>query len=222
MATKPAALLLAPETPYPMAGGGALRTASLLHYLSTRYDVDLIVFRQPGAADPRREIPGELVRNLTVIDLPGNGRSTAARLLRNASRVLRSVTPLMDRFAGFGDSIAAATAGKQYAVGVVEHFWCAPYHTQVSAVCERTVLDLHNIESMLHQRCAASGAGAPAFAHRLFASVSRDLERAWLPRYSTVLVASASDAEAARARTEGGDGGVSKCDSRVGDAGRER
>ncbi len=42
------ALLLAPETPYPLAGGGALRTASLLHYLAQQYDVDLIVFRQPG------------------------------------------------------------------------------------------------------------------------------------------------------------------------------
>ena len=48
--TRPSALLLAPETPYPLAGGGALRTASLLHHLSRAYDVDLIVFRQPGAA----------------------------------------------------------------------------------------------------------------------------------------------------------------------------
>ena len=46
---RPRALLLAPETPYPLAGGGALRTASLLHYLSSKYAVDLLVFRQPGA-----------------------------------------------------------------------------------------------------------------------------------------------------------------------------
>ena len=47
-----AALLLAPEAPYPLTGGGALRTASLVHYLAQRRAVDLIVFRQPGAPDP--------------------------------------------------------------------------------------------------------------------------------------------------------------------------
>lgn len=64
-----AALVLAPETPYPLAGGGALRTASLLHYLRTRYEVDLLVFREPGAADPRAGMPAGLVRRLVVLDL---------------------------------------------------------------------------------------------------------------------------------------------------------
>src|SRR5437016_4865444 len=45
------ALVLAPEAPYPLAGGGALRTASLLHYLAGTRAVDLIVFREPAAAD---------------------------------------------------------------------------------------------------------------------------------------------------------------------------
>jgi hypothetical protein len=46
--------MLAPEAPYPLAGGGALRTASLLHYLAERYAVDLVVFREAGAPDLRR------------------------------------------------------------------------------------------------------------------------------------------------------------------------
>src|SRR4051794_13838880 len=46
---KPSALFLTPEAPYPIAGGGSLRSASLLEYLARRYDVDVIVFRQPGA-----------------------------------------------------------------------------------------------------------------------------------------------------------------------------
>ena len=54
---RPSALLLAPETPYPLAGGGALRTASMLHYLAQSHDVDLIVFRQPGARIPRNTCP---------------------------------------------------------------------------------------------------------------------------------------------------------------------
>lgn len=182
-----------------MAGGGALRTASLLHYLATRYDVDLVVFRQSGAPDPARSIPAGLVRKLSVIDLPANGRGTPARLIRNASRVLRSVPPLMDRFAGFGSAVAGAVSGRRYAIGIIEHFWCAPYQEQLAAVCERTVLDLHNIESVLHARCASADGGPAAFAHRIFQRVSRDLERRWLPRFSSVLTTSADDAEAVRA-----------------------
>ena len=46
------ALCWRPEAPYPLAGGGALRTASLLQYLARTLRVDLIVFREPGAPDP--------------------------------------------------------------------------------------------------------------------------------------------------------------------------
>src|SRR5215470_11675405 len=119
--------MLAPETPYPIAGGGALRTASLLHYLAPRYDVDLIVFRQPGAPDPARDLPPCLVRSAVTLELPANGRSLAARAWRNASRVARRVPPLVDRFSGFGEALARAVAGRRYEVAVVEHFWCAPY-----------------------------------------------------------------------------------------------
>ena len=195
---RPAALLLAPETPYPLAGGGALRTASLLHYLASRYAVDLIVFRQPGAPDPARDLPPSLVRSLITLDLPSNGRSFAARALRNASRVARQVPPLVDRFSGFAGPIARAVAGRRYEVAVVEHFWCAPYWEQIAPVARRTVLDLHNIESLLHARCAAVESGPEAFAHTVFERAARELEHAWLPRYSTVLATSAEDATAAR------------------------
>lgn len=195
---KPAALVLAPETPYPLAGGGALRTASLLHYLARGYDVDLLVFRQPGAADPALDLPAGLVRRVSVIDLPANRRGAAARALRNAVRITRSVPPLVDRFSGFARELESALDGRRYDIGIVEHFWCAPYHQQISAVCARTVLDLHNIESTLHQRCAESEGRATAFAHRVFRDASLELERIWLPRYTQVLAVSESDADLAR------------------------
>src|SRR6266496_2738267 len=150
---QPAALMLSDEMPFPMAGGGSLRTASLLHYLAGRYHLDLLVFRQPGAPDPLQAIPRGLVRRVSVIDLPVHGRSFPARALRNAVRAARSTPPLIDRFSGFEREIESATAGRRYALGVIEHFWCAPYFEQVSKVCEQTVLDLHNIESLLHARC---------------------------------------------------------------------
>jgi glycosyltransferase involved in cell wall biosynthesis len=194
----PAALLLAPETPYPLAGGGALRTASLLHYLAQNYQVDLIVFRQPGAPDPERDLPPGLVRHIEAIELPANRRNTAARAIRNAGRLARRVPPLIDRFAGFDDRVATALAGRRYSIGIIEHFWCAPYATRLSAVCDRTVLDLHNVESSLHERCGESENGPAALAHRIFRQASIGLERRWLPRFQHLLTTSESDARIVR------------------------
>ena len=54
---RPRALFLTPEAPYPLEGGGALRAASLFEYLAARYEVDVIVFREPGAPDPASLFP---------------------------------------------------------------------------------------------------------------------------------------------------------------------
>jgi glycosyltransferase involved in cell wall biosynthesis len=194
LASKPAALLLAPEAPYPIAGGGALRTASLLEYLAQAHTVDLIVFRQPGAPDPRALVPLGRARDIFVLDLPANSRTLAAKAVRNAVRVSRRVPPLVDRFAGFAKPIAQAVAGRRYAIGIIEHFWCAPYWEQIAPVCDRTVLDLHNIESLLHERCAAVEPGAAGLAHRVFCKASLQLERSLLPRFSEVLATSEADA----------------------------
>jgi len=187
--------MLAPETPYPMAGGGAIRTASLLHYLALHYDTDLIVFRQPGSPDPALALPAGLAQRVATIELSSNGRSTAARVVRNASRVLRRVPPLTDRFAGFGDEITRGIGGRQYDLGIVEHFWCAPYWPVLAPCCRKTVVDLHNVESVLHARCAASP-GLEGLAHGVFERASRQLEQAWLPRFDIVLVTSGDDAAA--------------------------
>jgi polysaccharide biosynthesis protein PslH len=188
------ALFLAPEAPYPAAGGGALRSASLLEYLALHYDVDVIVFRQPGAPDPAALFPPGRARRVTVLDLPANGRSLPARVLRNAARVARRVPPLVDRFSGFATDIARAVEGRRYALGVIEHSWCAPYLEQLAPVCGRTVLDLHNVESMWHRRCAEIEGAAAGMAHRVFEDASRQLEQTWIPRFSEVLVTSDYDA----------------------------
>jgi len=204
------ALFLSAEAPYPLAGGGALRSASLLHYLARTREVDVIVFRQPGDPDPAAQWPGvapsilrpvrlaDLARRVTVIDLPHHSRHPFARAWRTASRLGRRALPLVDRFAGFGRQIEEATGGRRYGIGIVEHSWCAPYWENISKVCERTALDLHNIESILHARCADTGRGADAFAHRAFRRMSLRLEREWLQRYTWVLAVSETDAGAVR------------------------
>jgi len=202
-ALRPSALVLAAEAPYPLVGGGAWRTASLLHYLALGHDVDLVVFRQSGAEDPARRLPAGLVRQAWVVDLPLHHRSFAARAMRNALRVARRVPPLVDRFAGFGRQMEQWLEGRRYDIGIVEHFWCAPYGEQMAKICGRMVLDLHNIESVLHQRCAEVEGGATAWAHRVFHRASLKLERTWLPRFSEVLATSECDAERARAIAPG-------------------
>ena len=202
MANEPA-LMLAPEAPYPEAGGGAIRTASLLEYLSQSREVDLIVFRQPGAPDPRTLVPPGRVRDIFVLDLPPNSRTFAAKALRNAARVSRGVPPLVDRFAGFAGPIAQAVSGRRYGIGIVEHLWCAPYREQIAAVCERTVLDLHNIESLLHERCAATESGPAGFAHRIFRQAARELEQSLLPGFSEVMTTSGADAAHVKAIAPG-------------------
>ena len=197
--SKPAAIILAPEAPYPLAGGGALRTASLIHYLARHYALHLVAFRQPGAPDVASALPAGLVDRVTAIDLPANGRHLAARVVRNASRLARRVPPLVDRFAGFEPTVAHSLAGRRYELGVIEHSWCAPYWDVLAPHCARTVLNLHNVESVLHARCAAVESAGPALAHRIFCRASERLESAWLPRFNQVLVTSQADRrEAAR------------------------
>ncbi len=192
------ALFISAEAPYPLAGGGAMRSASLLNFLTRRYDVDMIVFHDPSAPDPHIHLPPGLVRSLHIVELPAHARHPFARAARNAGRVVRLVPPLVDRFAGFGSQIGAAIRGQRYEVAVIEHFWCAPYWNQAAAVSDTTILDLHNIESIWHARCAQAAKGPRVSAHRVFQNISRGLEEKWLPRFTWLLAASESDAELLR------------------------
>ena len=192
---KASVLMLSPEPPYPLHGGGAYRTASLVHYFSRFADVDLIQISDSG--QPALLPPG-LVRSQKVIALPPHGKGRLDRYLRNASRAIRGIPPLIDRLRGLDKAVAGAIGTERYDIGIIEHFWCAPYVEQLGAVCGITVLDLHNIESVLHDSCAAIERGLIALGHQRFAAVSRQLERELLPRFSLVLVTSDADAERAR------------------------
>jgi len=211
-------LMLSPEPPYPLDSGGAYRTASLLHYFARFAQVDLILISESGR--PALLPPG-LVRSQQVIALPRHNRGLVARYVRNASRAIRGVPPLIDRLAGLSAPIERAigeligNSGRRYDIGVVEHFWCAPYVDRLSSCCKKTVIDLHNIESVLHNRYSgwsngfsngvsnAIGEQLVRAGQRRFAAASRELESALLPRYSAVLTASENDAELVRGLAPG-------------------
>ena len=207
-------LMLSPEPPYPLNSGGAFRTASLLHYFARFAEVDLILISESGAP---ALLPQGLVRSQKVISLPRHNRGLIARYVRNASRALRRVPPLIDRLSGLSAPIERAireligNEGRVYDFGIVEHFWCAPYVDLLSSCCKRTVINLHNIESVLHNRYSGSGDGFSngvnsvigekliRAGQRRFAAASRKLESDLLPRYSAVLTTSEHDASLVRA-----------------------
>ena len=194
LSARPKALFLTAESPYPLIGGGALRSASVLEYFLARYETDVICFMQPGAPDPFA-IPSsasalKTVRNWTAIQLPVHGNSNLSRGIRNGSRFLRGAPPLVDRFAGFEKQMGAALAGQTYDVGVMEHLWCAPYVSTLRPHCRRMVLDLHNIESDWHRR-SATVSGFPAnLVHRRFAAAALAIEREIIPKFDLILVTS--------------------------------
>jgi polysaccharide biosynthesis protein PslH len=200
---KPAALFLAADAPYPMTGGGAIRTASLLEYLASDFSVHGIFFREPdspqhGSAHPADAIPPGLLDRVDVIDLPFHSKHPLARVLRNAWRLARNRPPLLDRFSGFERAMAALVSGRQYDAAVVEHFWNAPYVELLRAHAKRLVLDLHNVDSAWHRSMADSERGLSAFGYRRFAQSALQFERRLLPQFDDILTTSSSDAALVR------------------------
>jgi len=159
---------LTPEVPQAGTGGGGLRSASLLEYLRTKYDVQVASFT-----------------------LPHHSRDLWARAWRNGLRFVRGVPPLIDRFTGFEKQLAL---NGRYRIAVVEHFWCAPYADALRPHCDLLVLNLHNIESELAATHARAASGLESILHRRFASAYQQLEREWMPKFDLVLAASEEDA----------------------------
>ncbi|HWD98131.1 MAG TPA: glycosyltransferase [Bryobacteraceae bacterium] len=190
--------MLSPEAPYPLNGGGAYRTASLLHYFARLAPVDLIFISNTGRP---ALLPEGLVRSQTVIPLPPHRRDALARFSRNAVRAARGAPPLIDRLSGLGPAIREAIPDRHYDMGVIEHFWCAPYAREMFRVCSRAILNLHNVESVLHERCASAGGVLERAAHARFARASRKLEARLLPEFSAVLATSETDASLVRGIT---------------------
>lgn len=194
MADKGRVLFLSPEPPYPTIGGGALRSASLLEYLRADREVDVLLFRDAAASDPAAAFPADWRGDRHVITLPHHPRHQVARVQRNLSRLIRRVPPLLDRFSGCGTEVSRFLQGRTYDLAIIEHFWCAPYAAQIRPHARRLVLDLHNIESMLHARCGEAEDGATRLAHRQFARYYRRLEKEWLHHFDDLLTTSADDA----------------------------
>lgn len=196
----PRALVLSPEAPYPLHGGGAIRTACLLQYLAQRMPVDLVTFAVGADRDPAVDLPDGLVDSAHTVRLPVHPNSLLAKVRRNSVRLLRGRLPLADRF-GEPESLRAveqAVAGRRYALAIVEHFWCAQYLPLLRPVAGQVVLNLHNVESELHETCSRSEPWPQNWAHGRFAGRARELEAEYLPKFDLILATSELDAERVR------------------------
>lgn len=191
-------LFLSPEPPYPLTGGGPLRTASLLQYAARRTDVDLVLFAVEGASDPVESLPAHLVRNVHKIPLPAHSKRLAARVRRNTRRLLEGVPPLIDRFSGQQQAMQEFVEGRRYDFVIIEHFWCAPYVTFFRHRASAVFLNLHNIESEWHARMAAVDPWPLSFGHQRFSTFYRAAEQRLIPQFDAVLVPSEREAEAVR------------------------
>lgn len=189
--------MISPEPPYPLHGGGRHRTACLFEYLCERYEVDLVLFRQPEDPDPAVFLPPGKARRVKILSLKAHRRHPAARAARNLSRIFRHVPPLNDRLSGFERDIASFTSERRYLAAVVEHFWCAHYWPQIAPISSRTVLDLHNLESVLLQRMAEASAGVRAWMLARLSRAASAWERRWFPKFDLILAASSLDASRA-------------------------
>ena len=139
-----------------------MRATSVLEYLARRFSVHGIFFREPGAPDPAAAIPPGRLDRADVVELPFHSKRPLARVLRNASRLARNRSPLIDRFSGFEAQIERILNGQSYEAAFIEHFWCAPYVQQLRPRAKRVIVDLYNVESAWHRSMAASESGALA------------------------------------------------------------
>jgi glycosyltransferase involved in cell wall biosynthesis len=146
-----------------------LRSASLLEFLKSRYDVQVASFT-----------------------LPHHSKNFVARIWRNGWRFVRGAPPLFDRYSGF-EAQLQPFFDRRYHLAVIEHFWCASYVRALRPYCDCVVLDLHNIESELTRTHALATGGLQGIAGKRFAASYARLERSWLPEFDLVLVASEDD-----------------------------
>lgn len=198
-------LALSPEAPFPPVGGGAMRTACVLHFLAELGPLHLILFAEEGRLDPREALPDGLAVRADLVRLPRHGRSGLNRSLRNLRRLARSRPPLFDRFSTPESMrrVAEIVKGRRFSLAVVEHFWCADYIRLLRDKVDFAVLDLHNIESALHDGCASVEPFPRSWAHRRFARHSRRLEAELLPQYDMALATSSEDAARVEAAAPG-------------------
>jgi sugar transferase (PEP-CTERM/EpsH1 system associated) len=187
-------LLLSPWMPWPPHDGGRIRVLNTLRYLAQRHHVTLVApTRDDVDAEAVAELR-ELCEEVVTAPLPGAAWAVASRALHGALRR----RPLIESI-HYGQALAAQvralTAQIAYDIVQVEFSWFTPYLRALpEGYRARTVLTMHNVESLRFARELRSGTRP---SRRLALEWDRRFAGAWEARAVAVVdgVAVVSDLE---------------------------
>ena len=201
-------LFLAHLLPWPLEGGGQIKSYNTLRILSATYDITLLAFiRRPGEEQSVGPLLPFCVGGVKTVRLPRGGAHDAAAalaaLIKNQSFLINR-----DAYAGMRKAVeellgAAAVEGMPYDAIHVDHLQMmsfAPDNTDTASGRARVpvVLDEHNVEYLIPQRIGEGTDGSAAmrwFAGREWPHL-RDFEREACRRADVVLAVSREDARA--------------------------
>lgn len=198
--TKPRALLISPEFPYPPTSGGTQRTVHILHALAKSYQLDLLTFAEQPPPEDEQALE-QLCAQIWVVPLPHHAKRLAPFLWRNIRRAVRGLNPLIDRFshASVRQAVDQWLQRHRYDLVMIEHSWIAHYIRQIRLHHPQgtfAVLDAHNVESELWRQYYEKPAAwwhKPAL-YRYWRSARR-YEESYLNHYDLVLAVSPPDAQ---------------------------
>jgi len=193
-------LVLSPWFPSPPFGGALIRVYQTLRYLSRRHQLTLLapISRVPSAE--HLAVLTDLCER--VIPVPVSDRP-AAVLRRMASGLARGL-PLIQgvhrdrRIAG---QLRALTSAHDYDIVHVEHSFMAPYLASISPQSgARTVLSMHNVESLRFRRELQTARGARRLALLTDSVLFDSWEERAVRRFDGIATVSALEEAWARVR----------------------
>jgi glycosyltransferase involved in cell wall biosynthesis len=175
-------VLVTKFTPLPTDSGGKMRSMAVLRQLLDLGEVTLCCFREPGADVSELEAMGVDVRTVPY-------ETSAVQKIRGA---LATRSLLAGRFWSprLAEVVEKALLAQPTDVLCVEYSAMVPYLRSGAAT---TVLDLHNIESVLTERMAATKSPPLSWVLRAEASLFGRVETKGIDKADVVLVVSHQD-----------------------------
>jgi Glycosyltransferase len=200
MSRRPAVLFLAHLLPWPLVGGGQMKSFHTLEALAARYDIRLLSFvRSEEEARTLGPLPDLCRRGVRTVPRP-RGRLHNLRALLRAERTGGSFVVGRDDSPAFRAAVVEELSRAEYAAIHADHLPMAAYLPVAGVAPPRRVLDQHNAEHVLWRRLAESPLTPPPvrlLAHREWPRL-RAAEAALCQSADRVLAVSEEDARALR------------------------
>ncbi len=192
MSARPSVLFLAHLLPWPLDGGGQIKSYHTLRILSSEYEVTLLAFiRRPEEAENIAPLQA-FCRDVQTVLLPRSKASNAmAALTALAQRCSFIIS--RDEAPAMREAVQQALGERRYDAIHVDHLQMMPFVPESATA--RIVLDQHNIEHRIPKRMAETASNNPLlrwYAAREWPKL-RDFEVAACRRADRVLTVSDED-----------------------------